>query len=154
MVWPVRLRNVPLPEPSLIGMGAALVLDRLWPRRLPGSRSLHGVLGWSLLGAGGALVATAWIAAGHVDLEHPARLVRTGPYAFSRNPMYLGWVLLQLGTALTVGSAWMVAIVPLSAGWLHGEVLREERGLDDALGEEFRQWQATVPRYIGCLGRL
>jgi protein-S-isoprenylcysteine O-methyltransferase Ste14 len=130
-------------------MGTGLVLHRLWPQRLPGSDSLCRVLGWSLLGAGGALVASAWRAAGQIDLEHPVRLVSAGPYAISRNPMYVGWGLLHVGAALTVGSAWMVATFPLSAIWLHRDVLQEERRLDDAFEDEFRQWQATVPRYVG-----
>jgi protein-S-isoprenylcysteine O-methyltransferase Ste14 len=146
-VWPTRLRNIPLPEPFLVGIGAGLVLHRLSPRRLPGSALLHRVIGWSLLVAGGALVAAAWRAVGQVDLEHPARLVRAGPYAISRNPMYVGWGLLHLGAAMTTGSAWMVATFPPSAIWLHREVLEEERTLDDAFGEEFRRWRATVPRY-------
>jgi protein-S-isoprenylcysteine O-methyltransferase Ste14 len=149
-VWPVRLRNVPLPEPFLIGIGAGLVLHRLWPRRLPGSDVVHRVLGWSLLGAGGALVAFAWRATRQVDLAHPVRLVSVGPYAISRNPMYVGWGLLHLGATLTVGSAWVVATFPLSAAWLHRQVLQEERWLDAAFGEEFRRWMATVPRYVGC----
>jgi protein-S-isoprenylcysteine O-methyltransferase Ste14 len=148
-VWSTRLRNVPLPEPFLFGIGAGLMLHRLWPRRLPGSDSLRRALGWSLLSGGGVLVATAWRAVGHVDLAHPARLVSAGPYAISRNPMYVGWGLLHLGAALTIGSAWIAATFPLSATWLHRQVLQEERRLDEAFGKEFRQWRATVPRYVG-----
>jgi protein-S-isoprenylcysteine O-methyltransferase Ste14 len=140
---------VPLPEPFILGIGAGLVLHRLWPQRLPGSDTLRRVLGCSLIGVGGALVASAWSAAGGVDLERPARLVSAGPYAISRNPMYVGWGLLHLGTALTIGSAWMAATFPLSALWLHRQVLGEERQLNGVFGEEFRRWQASVPRYVG-----
>jgi protein-S-isoprenylcysteine O-methyltransferase Ste14 len=148
-MWSTRLRNVPLPESFLLGIGAGLVLHRLWPQRLPGSDSLRRVLGWSLLGAGSTLVASAWRAVGEVDLEHPAGLVSAGPYEISRNPMYVGWGLLHLGAALTVGSAWMAATFPLSAIWLHHQILGEERQLDNAFGEEYRRWRATVPRYLG-----
>ncbi len=148
-VWSTRLRNVPLPEPFLVGIGAGLVLHRLWPQRLPGSNSLRRVLGWSFIGAGGTLVASAWRAAGEVDLEHPVRLVSAGPYTISRNPMYVGWGLLHLGTALTSGSAWVAATFPPSAIWLHRQVLQEERRLAETFGDEFRQWRATVPRYAG-----
>jgi protein-S-isoprenylcysteine O-methyltransferase Ste14 len=144
------LRNVPLPEPFLIGIGAGLVLHQLWPRRLPGPDPLRRVLGWSLLGAGSALIVSAWRAAGEVDLGHPARLVSAGPYAISRNPMYVGWGLLHLGAALTIGSAWVAAGLLPSAAWLHHQVLQEEHWLDTAFGEEFRQWQIAVPRYVGC----
>jgi protein-S-isoprenylcysteine O-methyltransferase Ste14 len=63
--------------------------------------------------------------------------------------MYVGWGLLHLGTAPIVGSAWMLATFPQSATWLHRQVLQEERRLGGAFGEEFRRWQATVPRYVG-----
>jgi protein-S-isoprenylcysteine O-methyltransferase Ste14 len=149
MVRSVRLRNLPLPEPFLFGIGAGLVLHRLWPQRLPGSDSLRRALGCSLLGVGSAVVGSAWSAAGQVDLERPARLVSAGPYAISRNPMYVGWALLHLGTALTAGSAWIASTFPLSALWLHHQVLGEERQLDAAFGEEFHRWQMAVPRYVG-----
>ena len=74
----------------------------------------------------------------------------TGPYAISRNPMYVGWALLHLGGAVTIGSAWVAATFPLSGIWLHRQVLQEECRLDAAFGEEFREWRATVPRYVGC----
>jgi protein-S-isoprenylcysteine O-methyltransferase Ste14 len=148
--WSTRLRNVPLPEPFLVGIGAGLVLHRLRPRRLPGSDALRRVLGWSLLAAGGALVAIAWRAVGQVDLEHPGRLVIAGPYTISRNPMYVGWGLLHLGVAVSIGSTWVAASFPPSAAWLHHQVLQEEQRLDAAFGEQFRQWRATVPRYVGC----
>jgi protein-S-isoprenylcysteine O-methyltransferase Ste14 len=111
---------------------------------------MRRVLGWSLLGVGGALVAIAWSAVGEVDLEHPVRLVSAGPYTISRNPMYVGWGLLHLGVAVSIGSTWVAASFPPSAAWLHHQVLQEERRLDAAFGEEFRQWRATVPRYLGC----
>jgi hypothetical protein len=62
--WLTRLQNLPLPEPFLVGMGAALVLNRVWPRRLPGSHRLNLTLGSSLIGAGSALIASSSRAAG------------------------------------------------------------------------------------------
>jgi protein-S-isoprenylcysteine O-methyltransferase Ste14 len=141
------LRNVPLPEPYLAGMAAGYGLHRLSPLPLPGAHSLRRAAGLSLVGTGSAIVVSSLIAVGRIDLQHPERLVTWGPYAISRNPMYVGWGLLHLGTALIIGSAWMAATLPPAAAWIHRQVLREERQLRDAFGEEFAS-RATVPRYL------
>jgi protein-S-isoprenylcysteine O-methyltransferase Ste14 len=83
-----------------------------------------------------------------VQLADPAHLVTSGPYAVSRNPMYLGWALLQVGAGLVRGSRWMIAAVPVAAAFVHRDVRREERTLEDAFGDEFRRYRAAVPRYL------
>ncbi len=141
------LRNIPLPEPYLAGMAVGYVLHRRWPMPLPGAHSLRPTVGLSLLASGSAIIASSLVAVGRVDLQHPERLVTWGPYAMSRNPMYVGWGLLHLGAALIIGSAWMAATLPLAAAWIHRQVLQEERQLRSAFGEEFAG-RATVPRYL------
>jgi protein-S-isoprenylcysteine O-methyltransferase Ste14 len=147
-----RLRNLPLPEPHLIAIAAGVVLNRVRPVTLPGPRHVHRLAGWLLVAAGGSLVAWSVDAAGDVDLEQPDRLVTSGPYALSRNPMYLGWALLHLGSGVLSGSAWTVATLPLAVASVHGEVRREEQRLADALGEDFERYRTTVPRYLPGLG--
>jgi protein-S-isoprenylcysteine O-methyltransferase Ste14 len=48
-----------------------------------------------------------------VDLERPNQLVDSGPYAFSRNPMYLAWTLGYVGVALVAGTAWPLLLLPV-----------------------------------------
>jgi protein-S-isoprenylcysteine O-methyltransferase Ste14 len=145
---------MPLPEPYLLGIAAAVLLDRRRPLALPGPRYEHHLTGWPLVVAGACLIERSWRAAAQVELEHPALLVTSGPYAVSRNPMYLGWALLQLGAGVVRGSWWMIAAVPAAAALVHREVRGEERTLDDAFGDEFRQYRATVPRYLPSRGAL
>lgn len=142
------LSNVPLPETYLLGIAAAVWLDRRRPSALPGPRYLHHLAGWPLAVAGARLIERSWTAAMQVELENPAQLVTSGPYAVSRNPMYLGWALLQLGAGVVRGSWWMIAAVPVAAALVHRDVRSEERTLDDAFRDEFRRYQATVPRYL------
>ena len=142
------LSNVPLPEAYLLGIAAAVWLDRRGPLALPAPGYVRHLIGWPLAAAGARLIERSWTAAMQVDLAHPARLVTGGPYAVSRNPMYVGWAVLQLGAGLVRGSGWMIVAVPVAAAMVHRGVRREERTLDDAFGDEFRRYRATVPRYV------
>ena len=83
---------------------------------------------------GGAyLIERAWTATLRVHLERPELLVTGGPYAVSRNPMYVGWALLHLGVGVGRGSGWIIAVFPAAAAQVHREVRREERDADSRL---------------------
>ena len=143
-----RWSNIPLPEPHVVGLLASGVLHLARPWRLPGSRQLHSGVGWPLVGAGVAISASAVRAASDVDLERPSTLISSGPYAISRNPMYVGWTLLYLGGALITRNAWMVASLSVVAGVIHRDVLREEHTLERAFGEEYVRYRKLVRRYL------
>ena len=144
----LRLGNVPLPEPYLLGIAASAGLSRVRPWALPGSPLTHRLAGAPLIAAGTIVIARSLQAAGQVDLDHPRRLVTTGPYAASRNPMYAGWALLHLGAAVTGGSVWMLAAFAAATGQVHRLILGEERELGDRFGDEFGRYCAAVPRYL------
>jgi protein-S-isoprenylcysteine O-methyltransferase Ste14 len=143
-----RPRNVPVPEAYLIGLAVGLVADGLRPWHLPWPPARYLVAA-PLAIAGAGLIAAAVRAAGTVDLERPDRLVISGPYAHSRNPMYVAWALVGLATAAATRSGWVLATLPLATAWTHLDVLREERRLATAFGDGFAAYRATVPRYCG-----
>jgi protein-S-isoprenylcysteine O-methyltransferase Ste14 len=143
-----RWNNVPLPEPHMVGVLASGVLHLTRPWRLPGSRRLYSSAGWTLVGTGIAISASAVRTASDIDLERPSALISSGPYAISRNPMYVGWTLLYLGGALITRNAWMVASIPAVAGIIHRDVLREEHTLEQAFGEEYLRYRSLVRRYL------
>ena len=143
-----RLSNVPVPEQNVVGIAAGLLLHRARPWRLPGPRYVRRLVGGALSAGGTALVVRSWSAAGQVDLSQPERLVTSGPYAISRNPMYVGWALLHLGVGVLSGSAWVVATLPPAAGLVHGQVMSEERALAATFPENFGRYRAAVPRYF------
>ena len=81
----------------------------------------------------------------------PDRLVNTGPYAYSRNPMYLGHIIFLSGLTLTLRS-WLAALITIGvAVWFHLRVCRDERKLVQRLGQPYEQYLASVKRWIPAL---
>jgi protein-S-isoprenylcysteine O-methyltransferase Ste14 len=78
----------------------------------------------------------------------PERLVETGIYAWTRNPMYLGHIIYVIGVALTFQS-WFGAVIALARTvWFHWRVLRDERGLVGRFGEPYLAYTRRVKRWI------
>ncbi|RAX45231.1 isoprenylcysteine carboxylmethyltransferase family protein [Arthrobacter sp. AQ5-06] len=146
--WGRLLSNIPLPEQNLASIAAGVALQRLMPLRLGGPHLLVRTIGAASLVAGGATVTWAWLAARNTRLARPDALVTAGPYALSRNPMYVGWALAHLGVGLLRDDAWMVAALPVASGAVHRGVLREEEVLAAWFPAEFSQDRLSVPRYV------
>jgi protein-S-isoprenylcysteine O-methyltransferase Ste14 len=143
-----RWDNVPHPDPDVAGILTSGVLHLTPPWRLPGSRRLYRSAGWTLAWIGIAISVLAVRAASDVALERFSALISTGPYAISRNPMYIGWNLFYLGAVLVTRSAWVVASLPIVIRLVHWEVLREEQILEQAFGEKYFRHQNLVRRYL------
>jgi protein-S-isoprenylcysteine O-methyltransferase Ste14 len=85
-----------------------------------------------------------------VALKPGEALITPGPYAYSRNPMYLAELTLWLGWALFFGS---IAVLLGFGAWLAVfsllAVPYEERDLEARFGEAYRQYKRHVPRWLG-----
>jgi protein-S-isoprenylcysteine O-methyltransferase Ste14 len=76
-------------------------------------------------------------------------IVRTGPYRFSRNPIYLAFLAFQLGLAILVNSLWLVAtLTPTVAIIAVVVVPSEERYLTGRFGTEYLKYKASVRRWL------
>ncbi len=76
-------------------------------------------------------------------------LVTTGPYRFSRNPMYVGFTLLYLGIGFLTNSLWPLLLLPLVLVVMHfGVIVREEAYLERLFGEEYRAYRRRVRRWL------
>ena len=77
--------------------------------------------------------------------EESSDLIEAGPYRFSRNPMYLGLLLILIGAAVALGSLGPVIVVPAMA-WLITTkfVVIEERMLDARFGDRYRSYKTRV----------
>jgi protein-S-isoprenylcysteine O-methyltransferase Ste14 len=81
--------------------------------------------------------------------EPSTTLVQFGPFSLTRNPIYIGFVLLYFGLAIVLTSAWMLLLlVPVLLILQHGVVKREEAYLLEKFGEAYRKYSARVPRWL------
>ena len=76
-------------------------------------------------------------------------IVDTGPFAFTRNPLYLALILLYTSIGLALQSpAFLVFLLPMVLVLHFGVVLREERYLDAKFGDVYRGYKARVRRWL------
>jgi protein-S-isoprenylcysteine O-methyltransferase Ste14 len=83
-----------------------------------------------------------------IDADHPDKLVTTGIFAYSRNPIYVAFGFVLLGQFLLF-SNWILLVYLIAAVWLfHRQVLREEEFLKQQYGREYFEYSARVRRYL------
>jgi protein-S-isoprenylcysteine O-methyltransferase Ste14 len=130
-----------LPSRFRVPAGYAVGALALWLAR-PNGLSL--LLSMPLVLGGEAL--RIW-ASGHI--EKTRRLATGGPYAHTRNPLYLGSLLLALGFATASASSWVVLAVAAYFLAFYPSVMREEAGfLQRTFPEEYALWARDVPLFL------
>ena len=84
-----------------------------------------------------------------ITVKPASSLQTTGVYASTRNPMYLGLVLLYCGLAVLVGNWWTFILLPVLIMVIQGYVIhREEQYLHHAFGEQYDAYKKKVRRWI------
>jgi protein-S-isoprenylcysteine O-methyltransferase Ste14 len=78
----------------------------------------------------------------------PDRLVTTGVYAWTRNPMYLGHLTFMTGAALLTRSPLAIGALALAGPWFGRRVAADEARLTTAFGTEYEQYCQRVPRWL------
>jgi protein-S-isoprenylcysteine O-methyltransferase Ste14 len=92
-------------------------------------------------------VAFRVLAAGTIHKN--SELAVEGPYAWTRNPLYLGSSLLALGFALMSASALAAALLLAPSAIIYPKVIaREEAELEELFPEEFDAYRSTVPAFF------
>jgi protein-S-isoprenylcysteine O-methyltransferase Ste14 len=76
-------------------------------------------------------------------------IVETGPYRFTRNPIYLGMVLGLIGLAVAFNGLWLLmTLVPFALVIRYGVIAREEAYLERKFGDVYRRYRARVRRWL------
>lgn len=145
-VWPPVAVFVPLIAAIALteSIGEAPFLDLAWAR--PIGLVLLGVFaGWN----GWALVLMSRQRTGLLPGQETRVVLAQGPFAVSRNPLYVGLVVVYLAIALMWPSLWALALTPLVvAGLWWGAITPEERYLRAKFGDEYSAYCERVRRWL------
>src|SRR6266436_4490506 len=158
----VRVRATTLPlailiQPSLawgLAVIAGLALNWLIPLPFLPADLPAGWLGTMVFVLALGLIAWAIItitrAASNVPTNLPTTtIVESGPYRFTRNPIYLGMFLGLIGLAIAFDNLWLLTmLVPFALVIRYGVVAREEAYLERKFGDAYRQYRARVRRWL------
>jgi len=148
--------NLGLVRPPVVYLGSillGLLLHFVWP--LPLVRHAVGApigAGMVLMAIGLFIAAVRTFRAAGTPVpgnQPTTTIVPTGPYRFSRNPIYLAFSTLQVGIALWVGSLWLlVTLVPALALMSFWVIPREERYLEARFPSEYMPYKGSVRRWL------
>lgn len=83
-----------------------------------------------------------------IDKENPDKLVTSGMFSISRNPLYTAFILLFLGVFLVMPN-WILLLYVFAGFWrINQQVLQEEAALTEIYGQEYLDYCKKVRRYL------
>ena len=148
--------RVPPPLIALVAILAGVALDRLALDLAVGL--LGGAVRWGAAAAFGstgvALIGLAFIHFRRTGQDpkpwtHSPELIREGIYRHSRNPMYVGLALIQLGVGLGLDNLWIVILVFPALVVIYRTAVRpEEAYLEREFGSSYRRYRDSVRRWL------
>jgi protein-S-isoprenylcysteine O-methyltransferase Ste14 len=154
---PERGANVRFPPPLifvislLIGIGMYYAVAAF---PVPVDRTLSAICGLLIVVAGVAIVASARIhfsrtGQSPIPWKPSPELILQGPYKFTRNPMYVGVTIIQIGLGVGFNNLWIALFAPLALLTVHFvAVLPEERYLSEKFGDSYKTYLTRVRRYF------
>ena len=136
---------------------ASVAADQLWPLKLdflPDTPIRYWI--------GGIIVGLSFACLGFWSVktmrqsgqsENPYKpttsILDSGPFAITRNPMYLQMVLVCFGLGIAFGNAWLLILTPVCAALLQILVIRpEEEYLEHKFGQPYRDYKNRVRRWL------
>ena len=136
-----------------LGLVTGWWINRSFPLGFIRSGNLHD-MGWALVTSG--LLVTIWAALTlwrHHTTVNPykavSNLVSSGPFAFSRNPIYLGDWLVYAGVTLLLDTFWTVPLAPV-VWWVmrYHVIAHEEAHLKARFGQTYLDYMSKVRRWL------
>lgn len=146
--------SVPAPLVFVVSVSAGVGVGYVLPLRTHLPRGIALIAAYLLLAAGLGLFISAlrrfWRARQNPLPWTPTlSLEFSGPYRFTRNPMYVGMTLLQLGLGTWMNHLWVLLFALPALAVVHfTAVLPEEAYLIEKFGDPYRQYLSRVRRYL------
>jgi protein-S-isoprenylcysteine O-methyltransferase Ste14 len=148
-------RPLLLRPPFLVAtaIAAGIVLHLAWPWSFM-PHAVRWPIGVMVSMAGVALFVAAIRAFDAAGTPVPGNrpttaVVRSGPYRFSRNPIYVAFALIHLGVAASFGSWWLLVTLAVSIGVIAACIVpREERYLEARFGSIYSAYKSSVRRWL------
>ncbi len=143
--------------PPLVFLGALMIgvgLNFVWPLPIFTESRIGEVLG--LLATLGSAAIGTWAfrtmlrAGEQPDPSAPTRkIVREGPFARTRNPLYLSFALFDIGVALLLNNLWIAIALAVLIVYIDVVIVRrEERYLEQQFGDEYLEYKRSVRRWL------
>ena len=146
-------RNIHPPVLLLLHVLAAFLLNWLLPLPFTFPKTLE----WTgyvlvLIGLGVAFSAVSQFGKMHTTLDphgSASAIVTSGPYRFSRNPIYLGFICTLIGLPLALNNYWGAVLSPLLMLSLYRLVIKhEEAYLEEKFGDVYTSYKSRVRRWL------
>ena len=128
--WPIA-RSLELPALVRYGIGGLIVAGSIFGLGLRAVRTMRGT----------GQDENPW--------KPTPSIIESGPYRFTRNPMYLQIVIVCVGFALILQNPWILLLTPFAAWALYALAIRpEEEYLERKFGEQYLAYKRRVPRWL------
>lgn len=88
-----------------------------------------------------------WTPAEEKSIKHKWDLIVHGPFSFTRNPIYLGLLMIYSGFFIAMKS-YLIIAVPFIAWFFYKKVLEEERILEKNFGSDYLRYKSKVHRFV------
>jgi len=144
---------VPPPFIYLAGLLIGIGLEALWPLPvLP--QAVQYAAGFALAAASSVIAVLGFREFARAKTpfdphKSTQRIITSGPFRYSRNPLYLSLAMLYAGIAIAIDGIWIIAMLVPTLIILHyGVILREEAYLERKFPDAYRPYKARVRRWF------
>jgi protein-S-isoprenylcysteine O-methyltransferase Ste14 len=146
--------SFPPPLIFIVAMGIAIVCNRYFPQPIVPFTPILEYIALALFVIGGAIAISAvlalQLAKTSIEPWKPtSELLDKGIFGYSRNPIYLSFVLVGISVALYMNSLWvLLSLMPATFVLLVFVISKEEHYLSDKFGSQYINYCTRVRRWI------